>query len=314
MARAFASDLKYAPGAILTAVTSRNFQHATAFAAEYTSCRAMSSCEELAGSDLVDVVYVASPHSLHHYHALLALRSGKPVLCEKPFTINLLQAKAVAALARDRKLFLMEAMWTRFIPAVVKLRELLAQEVIGDVTMMMAGGAFIPEFDPEFYLFNPQLGGGVLLDAGVYLVSLASMIFGAPSEVFSVGEIGATGVDEHEAMLLRHDSGAIASLYVSLRARSSPDVVLLGNRGRIYVHPPLFGPRRLTVSVQGRPDEEIEMSFDGGGYQFQVMEVMRCLEQGFTESAVMPIDETLRIMSTLDRIRADLGVVYPFEK
>jgi predicted dehydrogenase len=312
MAGSFAADLALLPDAMLAAVGSRSAEQAARFAAQYRA-PATGTYAEVTARDDIDAVYIATPHALHCEHALLCLAAGKPVLLEKPFTINAAEARNVIDAARGQGLALMEAMWTRFVPSVVRLRELLAGRVIGDVQLMVAGGAFMPARDPQYYLFNRELGGGVLLDAGVYLVSYASMIFGAPAGVAALARIGDTGVDEHDAVLLEHPGGALANLYVSLRARCSPDLRLYGDRGSIHVHAPLFAPRRITVTRTGESEQLLEFPFDGTGYRFQAAEFNDLLRAGRMESRVMPLDETLRIMRTLDEIRAQIGMRYPCE-
>ena len=312
IAGAFATGLQKVHDAELRAVGSRTIDSAQNFAAKFNIPNVHSGYENLAQDEDVDIIYIATPHTLHKDNTILCLENGKAVLCEKPFTINAREAEEVIKLARKKNLFLMEAMWTRYIPAVIRLKELLDRKVIGDVQIMLAGGAFIPEFEPEFYLFNHALGGGVLLDAGVYLVSMASMVFGPPVKVMAMGQLGKTGVDEHDAILLEHVDGALANLYVSLRGKSSPDLTLIGDKGKIYAHAPIFCPGKLTISIDGN-DEIIELPFEANGYQFEAMEVGRCLREGKLESAVMPLDETLQIMRTMDKIRAQIGLKYSTE-
>ena len=313
IARDFATGLRDAPDVELAAVGSRSQATADSFAAEFGAPRRYASYEELADDPELDLVYIATPHSLHRDNSLMCVDAGKGVICEKPFAINANEARDVIERARERGLFLMEAMWTRYIPAVVEFRRLLTEDAIGNVQLMVAGGAFMPAFDPDFYLFNRELGGGVLLDAGVYLISMASMVFGPPATIRAVGSIGTSGVDEHEAMLLGHENGAIANCYVSLRAKASPEMTVYGERGRIRLHAPIFAPRRMTVSIDGEPDDVREYQFPGNGYQFEAIEAARCIRAGKTESEVMPLDETLRIMETMDEIRRQLGVTYPME-
>ena len=312
MAGDFATGLQKIDDAELVAVGSRTGDSAQGFATKFNIPNFHSGYENLARDEDVDVIYIATPHTLHKDNTILCLENDKAVLCEKPFTINAEEAEEVIELARKKNLFLMEAMWTRYIPAIIKLRELLDRKVIGNVQIMLAGGAFIPEFDPEFYLFNHELGGGVLLDAGVYLVSMASMVFGPPVRVMAMGQLGKTGVDEHDAILLEHGDGALANLYVSLRGKSSPDLTLIGDKGKIYAHAPIFCPGKLTISIDGK-DEIIELPFTANGYQFEAMEVGRCLREGKTESNIMPLDETLQIMQTMDNIRSQIGLRYSIE-
>ena len=313
IARAFATGLQEVDDAELFAIGSRSRSTSEKFADEFQVPRKYASYDELTRDDSIDVVYIATPHSLHKDNIIMCLEAGKAVLCEKPFTINAAEAEVVIKLARSKKLFLMEAMWTRYIPAIVKLRVLLTDNLIGDVQVMLCGGAFMPDFDPDFYLFNKDLGGGVLLDAGVYLVSMASMIFGTPEKILATACIGKSGVDEHDACLLQYDNGAIANLYVSLRAKSSPDLTLMGDKGKIYVHPPIFCPGKLTISIYGKDEEIVELPFSSNGYQFEVMEVNRCLREGLTESDTMPLDETRNIMLTMDEIREQINLRYPME-
>lgn len=313
MAQAFARCLPHAPGLRLAAVASRQMESAQRFAAEFGDPQPYGSLDALLADPAVDLVYVAGPHSNHCADTLAALDAGKAVLCEKPFAINAGEAARMIARAREKRLFLMEAMWTRYVPAVVRLRELLAADAIGRVNVLMAGGAFMPPFDPKAYLFRPDLGGGVLLDAGIYLVSFASMLFGAPQRILATASLGTTGVDEHDAFVLQHAGGELASLYVSLRARRSPEAILLGTGGSIRVHPPIFRPARLTLSRPGQDDEVIDLPFEGNGYQFEAIEAARCVREGRAESAMMPLDESLSIMHTMDEIRRQIGLTYPME-
>ena len=312
MAEAFTLAMPEVVDSEIVAVASRKQARADEFANKHNIGLALGDYQALVAEE-IDVVYVATPHVFHEENMSMCLDANKAVLCEKPFTINSKQAETVIALARRKNLFLMEAMWTRFIPAIIKLRELLAKKTIGDVQVMLAGGAFMPEFDPEFYLFDPELGGGVLLDAGVYMISMASMLFGKPSSIRALAGLGKTGVDEHDAYLLEHDSGALANLYVSLRGQSSPDLTLLGSKGKIYLHPPIFCPAKLTLDTYNGESESIDLPFNANGYQFEIEEVNSCLRQGLTESRLMPLDETLEIIRTMDEIRRQIGLKYPME-
>jgi len=312
IASEFAQGLQKVSDAELVAVGSRTHESAQTFATKLNIPNIHAAYENLARDENVDVIYIATPHNSHKDNTILCLENNKAVLCEKPFTINAKEAELVIELARSKNLFLMEAMWTRYIPAIIRLRELLDRKIIGNIQIMLAGGAFIPDFDPDFYLFNHELGGGVLLDAGVYLVSMASMIFGPPTKILAMGQLGKTGVDEHDAILLEHDNGALANLYVSLRGKSSPDLTLIGDKGKIYAHAPIFCPGKLTISIDGN-DEIIELPFEANGYQFEAMEVCRYLRENRTESTTMPLDETLQIMQTMDNIRAQIGLKYTNE-
>lgn len=313
IARQFAAGLKYLPDASLMAVGSRTAESAEAFGKEYAAPHRHARYETLVSDPEVDVIYVATPHSCHRENTLLALAAGKAVLCEKPFTINAREAEEVITLARTKKLFLMEAMWTRCFPLMLKLRELLASNAIGEVRTLTADFGFRAEYHEEERLFNPAVGGGALLDVGVYPVSLASMIFGTPTRIVSQARLGKTGVDEEAAIILVHDQGQLAVLSTAIRLETPQEAIIMGTTGRIRIHSPWWRPAAMTVSREGRSDEIMEFPFAGNGYQFEAAEVMRCLRAGKLESDVMPLNETLRIMQTLDSIRAQWGLRYPMD-
>lgn len=312
IARKFATGLSVLPDAKLAAVGSRGQETAEAFGDEFDVPRRHPSYEALANDEQVDVIYVATPHSLHRENTLLCLAAGKAVLCEKPFAINAAQADEMIAAARARGLFLMEAMWTRYLPATVKLRELLAAGAIGDVRLVAADFGFRAGADPGRRLFNPALGGGALLDVGVYPVSLASMIFGGPPErIASLAALGETGVDEQAGMVLGYDDGRLAVLHTAIRTRTAHEAQVYGTDGRIRV-PDFWHATHLLV-VRGGREERVDAPFDGNGYNHEAAEVMDCLRGGRTESDVMPLDESLSVMQTLDRIREQWGLRYPME-
>ena len=313
IAGSFAVALNYLEDAELYGIGSRSEERADAFSDEYSVPKSFHDYESLVNNPDIDVVYIATPHSLHKENCLMCLEHGKAVLCEKPFTINAAEAAAVINFARDRRLFLMEAMWSRFVPAAIKLKELIEDKIIGDIQYLFAGGAFIPEFDPDHYLFKKELGGGVLLDGGIYPVSLASWLLGYPDRIQSAGRLNSSGIDDHDALLLEYDCGAIAGLHVSMRTQSPPDITVLGSKGKIYVHPAMFCPSKITLSLFDAEETEIALPFASNGYQYEAMEVNRCLREGKTESKVMPLDETLAIMRMMDEIRGQFGLKYPME-
>jgi predicted dehydrogenase len=313
IARRFAGALKQLPGAELVAIASRSLEKAREFAYEFDVPYLFSRYEELAGDKHVEVVYVATPHAAHKDNALLCLAAGKAVLCEKPFTINAAQAREVIAFAREKKLFLMEAMWTRCFPAMNQLGQLLRAGAIGDARMLHADFGFRAEFKPDGRLFNPALGGGALLDIGVYPVALASFIFGSPKTVSGLAHLGPTGVDEEAAMVLQYERGQLAVLSTSIRTTTPQEAVVLGTAGLVRIHAPWWKPTSLTLCVEGRPDERLRLPVHGEGYQLEAAEVMRCLRDGLLESPFMPLDETVSIMETLDKLRALWGLRYPME-
>ena len=300
-------------GAVLQAVASRTPDAAAGFARRHGIARPHAGYAALAADPEVDAVYIALPPSLHAEVTLVCTGAGKAVLCEKPFALNAGEAARMIAAAKSRGVFLMEAMWTRFLPAIVAARELVTGGAIGPVRLMIGGGGFVPDYDPALPLFNRDLGGGVLLDAGVYLVSLASMLLGPPTEVVTRGRLGPSGVDEQEVMLMSHAGGAQAALYVSLKTRRSPDLTLLGEHGQLVIDAPIFRPTRLLLRRGTDAPVATEFPVEGSGYAPELLEVMRAVRSGATESAVMPLAETLAVMRTLDAARQGLGLRYPQE-
>jgi predicted dehydrogenase len=313
IARKFAEGLASADGAQLTAVGSRSQDSAEDFAGRFSVPHRHGSYAALAGDEAVDVIYVATPHCAHKDNTLLCLSAGKAVLCEKPFAINAAEAREMIGAARREGLLLMEAMWTRFLPAMVRLRELLAAGAIGEVRMVQADFGFRTAWRPEGRLLNPHLGGGALLDVGVYTVSLASMILGPPARIAGVAHLGETGVDEQAGIVLLHDGGQIAVLSTAVRTSTPREATILGTEGYIRIHSPWFRPGRMTLSTGRRKDKLLKLPFKGNGYSYEAEEVMNCLRAGRTESDLMGLDETLSIMETMDEIRAQWGLKYPME-
>jgi predicted dehydrogenase len=313
IARKFAEGLRHVEGAELVAVGSRSSQTAEAFAAAFGVPRRHASYDDLAADPEIDVVYIATPHPFHRENSLQCLQAGKAVLCEKPFTVNAQEAAAVISLARERRLFLMEAMWTRFLPLFTKLRELLAPGVLGELRLLQVDFGFRAGFNPQGRLFNPQLAGGALLDVGVYNLSLASLLWGRPERIHSAAHLGETGVDEQSAVLLSYAQGRLATLSSAIRLNTPQEALVIGTDGWLKIHTPWWKATAMTLTVAGQAPQLIEVPFAGNGYNYQADEVGRCLRAGRLESAVMPLDETLAIMETLDEIRRQWGLRYPVE-
>lgn len=309
----FATGLKTIPDAEIVAVGSRDLQRANIFADAFDIPHRHGNYIELAANSEVDVIYVATPHPFHKECAMLCLEAGKAVLCEKPFTVDADQAEKMITSARKHKQFLMEAMWTRFIPVMVKVRAWLADGVIGEPRMLTADFGNWVELSAENLkgrLFTPELAGGALLDIGVYTVSLASMVFGTPAEITSLAHIGKTGVDERAAILLGYDTGQIANLSCAITTRTSHEARIFGTKGAIHI--PNF-PRATSAMLEVIDKEplRIEIPFTANGYEYQAIEVTNCLRKGKLESDVMPLDESLSIIKTMDVARAQWGLEYP---
>ena len=313
IAKQFAEGLLSLPEAELVAVGSRSQASADDFAAWYGIPHRHATYAGLANDPDVDAVYVATPNPFHKDNSLLCLNAGKAVLCEKPFALNAAQTKEVIKLARAKKLFLMEAMWTRFLPVMVEVRALLAEDAIGDVRMLTADFGFRADWNPKSRLLNPELGGGALLDVGVYTLSLASAVFGIPTRVAGLAHLGATGVDEQVGIVLGYGQGQLAILCAAVRTDSPQEARLMGTEGSIRIHSQWWRPTALTLSKTDEADEIVERPYSSTGYNYEAAEVMACLRAGKLESDIMPLDETLAIMKTMDQLRAQWNLKYPME-
>jgi predicted dehydrogenase len=304
IAMVFVSDLQLTGSSVVGAVGSRSQGSADRFADAFGIERRHSSYESLVADPAVDVVYVATPHPMHRDNAILALNAGKPVLVEKPFAMNATEATEIVTVARQRGLFAMEAMWTRFLPHVVVIRDWLEQGALGEIVTVIADhGQWFAE-DPGFRLFAPQLGGGALLDLGVYPVSFASMILGTPDRIVSISEPAFTGVDAQTSMLFGYEGGAQAVLTCTLRAKSPTRASIVGTDAMIEIDGDCYAPTAVTlVPRQGEPTRVLS-THEGRGLRHQADEVARRLAAGALESPLMPLDETISIMDTMDRVLA----------
>ena len=313
IAKKFADGLAVVPDAIPYAVGSRDIGRAEDFAKKYGYQKTYGSYRELAEDPMVDIIYVATPHTFHEEAATLCLNNGKAVICEKPFAVNLRQAERMVECARKNNVFLMEAMWTRFLPTLCKTRELIAKGAIGNVRLVYSDFGFRSNVNPEQRLFAPALAGGSLLDVGIYNLSMCSMIFGKqPSHVKSQMTIGSTGVDEECSLMLRYGEGQSALLFSAIRLNTKHETVIIGEEGRIELPAYWHGTKVIVQTKEGV--EEIDLPFEATGYQFEAMEVMRCLDEGLKESPVMPLDETLELIKLMDQIRKDNKLSYPCDE
>ncbi|MEZ4670250.1 MAG: Gfo/Idh/MocA family oxidoreductase [Anaerolineae bacterium] len=312
IAHKFATGLSVLPSAKLVSVGSRSQASADTFGNEFNIPRRHASYEALAEDPNVDAIYVSTPHPFHKENTILCLKAGKAVLCEKPFTINAAETREVIQVARDQKRFLMEAMWTRFLPAIVRAREMIAGGSIGEVRMLTADFGFRTSFNPQGRLFAPSLGGGALLDVGIYPLSLSFALFGKPTTISSAAHLGETGVDEQSAMLLSYGKGQIALLSSATRTSTAHEAVIYGTEGYIRI-PDWWHANRFTVTVSGYAPQTYEVPHDGNGYCHEAAEVGTCLRGGKLESDTMPLGETLDIMETMDIIRTQWGLKYPTE-
>jgi predicted dehydrogenase len=309
--------LRFVPDAEATAVGSRTLASASAFAQRHGISRAHGSWQELAEDPEVDVIYVATPHQAHHEAAMTCLRAGKAVLCEKPFTLDLASSEELVETARSAGLFLMEAMWMRCNPLIRRLQQLLGSGRLGAVRQVRADLGFVVDKPPTDRLLDPALGGGALLDTGIYPLTFASLFLGEPSGVAAVAALSDQGVDLNLAVALAYDSGAVASLTSSMTALSPRNASVATDRGRLDFPAPFHHPTTVTWTPlepdPGASPEPQELHEDllGRGYTHEALEVARCLRNGEVESPLVPLDDTVALMRQMDTIRAQVGVRYP---
>ncbi|WP_062077646.1 Gfo/Idh/MocA family protein [Demequina globuliformis] len=295
---------------VVAVASASSLANAQAFAEEKGIPTAYGSYAELVADPNVDIVYVATPHSNHHEPALLAINAGKHLLVEKPFTQNVAQAQQVIDAARERGVFMMEAMWAPHLPHMYAVRDLIARGEIGDVVAVQADhGQLLTHVER---LVKPELAGGALLDLGVYPVSFAHHMLGAPQAITARGRLTDLGVDAQVAAIFEYD-GAVATVNTTLEARTANTAQIAGTEGMIRLDGTFYSPTTFTLD---RNDGTV-IEFDGqvdNGFQFEVAEVARCIAAGRTESELHSLDTTLDIMRSLDEIRAQIGLVYPNER
>ena len=307
----FTRALKILPEAEISAVASRNEGTAKNFADKHGILKAYGSYSALANDDEIDVVYIGTPHTFHLENSVMCMRAGKSVLCEKALTINAREAEEMISVAREENVFLMEAMTTRHVPLIKKIQNWIKSGKIGEPRMVNASRCLRREFKPSARQLNPKLGGGSLLDLGVYVISFASMIFEKPPEsVFGYGHIGEFGSDEQGAALLKYDKGEIANLSFALRTDAGNEAYVYGTKGYIKIDEIFAVPTKATLVINKEKVEVIEEPIIESGLTYEALEVMRCIKKGLKESSCMPLKESLLIMQIMDRIRSHWKLTY----
>jgi predicted dehydrogenase len=302
-------DFVHLPDAEVVAVASRSEERAAAFAEANGIGRAHGSYRAIVEDDDVDVLYIATPHPQHRAIALAALAAGKAVLVEKAFTVTPAATREIAELATQTGVFAMEAMWTRFQPAIVRMRELIADGAIGDVRGVQGELGVNAPTDPLDRYYNPAVGGGALFDLTVYPISFAQMVLGSPETVAAHGLLNASGVDVEEAVLLGWADGSTASLFTSLRCTTPGQMRVFGTGGWIDVLPRFHHPDTIVVHRTGNEAEEVTAPHTGGGYFHELREVTDCVLAGRPESAVMPLADTVAVQDVMGSVADQLGMV-----
>ncbi len=317
IAKKFAADLQFVEDAKLIAVGSRTAQSAAAFANEYAIPNGHGSYKALVADKEVDVIYIASPHTMHFEHTLLCLNHGKAVLCEKPFAINLHQTKQMITLAKEKGLFLMEALWTKFLPHYIAAKKLVNDGAIGDVKAVTANFGFrpVPPINPR--MFDLALGGGTIMDIGVYNIFMALGFLGKPDKIDAVMIPTKDNVDEQCSITFSYNNGAMASLFSSFVTGLAIEASINGTTGRIKFTNRFYEPSsdiELTDFVSWKTTQiEVEKGL-GFGYHYEALHVTQCLLKGMTESDIHTFEDTINLITVMDEVKRKAGVIYEADK
>ncbi|HEY8936224.1 MAG TPA: Gfo/Idh/MocA family oxidoreductase [Cyclobacteriaceae bacterium] len=311
IANRFASAFSPFPEAKLYAVASRDIAKAKEFAQTYSITTCYDNYEALVNDPNVDVIYIATPHSFHHEQTLLCLKHKKAVLCEKPLTINHRLAKEMVNAARESNTFLMEAMWSRFFPTTIKAKQLIEQGAIGEVKYMRADFGFKGPYDPKSRLYDLALGGGAMLDVGVYPLFLSLYILGKPKEIKASVQLASTGADQTTNAIFTYADGSMANILSSIVIDTPKDAEIIGTEGTITIHTPWHKSMAITVKKTDGEEQRIDLPYEGNGFEYQVEEVMKCLQNNQKESFLMPLDFSLMMAEVSDEVRRQCGIKYP---
>jgi predicted dehydrogenase len=297
----FAGGLKAAKGANLLCVASRSPQKAQEFARQHGIPKFYGSYEELAKDPSVDIVYIGTVHSLHCENTLMCLEYKKAVLCEKPFALNAGQVQRMIASSKANKTFLMEALWTNFLPSILKVKELLSGKTVGEPIALKADFGLLKPFDPNHRFYKPELGGGSLLEIGIYPVFLSLLLFGFPDQLSAHSVVSPTGTDVSTGIFLSWKSGQFAQLASSYAVELDTEAVIHCTEGKITLHKRFHMPTRLSIT-KNDTTTDIPITWIGNGYNYEAEEVMRCLSENLFESPSLPHEFSLKLMTLLDEI------------
>ena len=310
IAHKFASDLKLSQDSVLQGVASRDLGKATAFAKKFGALKAYGSYLELATNPDIDIVYIATPHAMHFENTMMCLEHGKHVLCEKPLGLDAMQAKGMIEKAKEKDLFLMEGLWTRFIPATEKLLDLLSANAIGELLYVRADFGFKPTANPESRIYNKSLGGDSLLDIGIYPIFMSLLTLGVPSSIKATARLSETGIDTFCAMLFDYKNGTKAILESNFEANTPTEAFIHGSKGFIKMHGPFHHAQKLTLQLYGEVAQEIILPLTGEGYLHEIDEVVACLRNGQIESNKYPHCFSLELSNLLDQVKNKIGLSY----
>lgn len=313
IAEKFATAIAYAPGAELYAIASRDKKKGQDFATRHSVSVVFNDYESLAMDPKVDVIYIATPHAFHCEHSILCLENNKAVVCEKPMALSYAQVVKMIGAAREHNVFFMEGMWSRFMPTIHKTLELIKQDVIGEVQYVRAAFGFNAPADENNRLYNLKLGGGSLLDVGIYPLFLATLLFGEPVSIHSASKLTKTGADEYCNALLKYDGGRSASIFSAITMDTEKDAEIIGSKGKIILQSPWYKATEMLVKLNDGDNQSFSMPHGSNGFEHEIAHVMDCLDKGYKESPLMPLDFTSIMSRTMDIILHQMGVVYEVE-
>ncbi len=315
IASAFAEALNSLDNIEVTGVASRDLARARGFADRFHIRKAYASYEELASDPEIEVVYIATPHTEHKDNAALCIKNGKAVLCEKPITINQKETQHIIDLAKEHNVFLMEAMWTKFLPTTKVVKKWLNSNAIGNIRCIKADFGYRSEYDLNHRLFNPKLAGGALLDVGIYPITYTiHMMERLPDEIISRAVMGKSHVDDINTIIFNYKGGVIAQLSSSVAVEMGRDAVILGDKGKIVIPNFWMADHAKRYDIKGNLVEEFSEPFAVNGYVYEAQEVNSCLREGKKESTVVPLKDTMDIMKIMDELRTEWGLIYPQEQ
>lgn len=314
IAHEFARGVQVIDDASLYAVASSRIERAKEFADQYGGAKTYNSYEALVNDPDVDGVYIATPHRFHFENTMLCLNAGKPVLCEKPLTVNAAEARELFKTSKEKKVFLMEALWSRYLPIYPVIRKWLDEKAIGEISLLVGSFGFNAPKEADDRWQNPELAGGTLLDMGIYPIAISQWVMQKqPKSVMAMGHIGKTNVDELTAFLLKYDNDVISQSHSSFMSNHVNDFLIYGRKGYIRIHPAFWATTKATLVTDGQ-ELTVEKPLRAGGFEYQTEEAMRCIRAGLLESPGMIHADTLANMELMDNIRAQIGLKYPFEK
>jgi len=314
IAHEFAKGLQVIDDASLYAVASSKMERAQEFANQYGGAKLYNSYKALVNDPEVDGVYIATPHRFHFENTILCLNAGKPVLCEKPLTVNAGETRKLIETAQKNKVFLMEALWSRFLPIYSVIRQWLDDKTIGDISLMVGTFGFNAPKEKDDRWQNPELAGGTLLDMGIYPIAISQWVMGTqPKSFVAMAHIGSTGVDELTTFSLQYENGTISQSHSSFLSNHVNDFLIYGSKGMIRIQPAFWASTQATLTVNDQ-ESTVSRPLRAGGFEYQTEEALRCIRAGLLESPGMSHADTLANMELMDGIRAQIGLKYPFEK